>query len=117
MSHGSFCHAELPTPDLEKSRSFYEGSFGWTFRIVPGMETYAMFTTSNGFDAGPNAEPPSEAGPILHIEVDDIDAALTKIADAGGATVIGKTEISDEFGYYAIFLDNVGNRLGLWSQG
>jgi len=121
MSHGSFCHAELPTPDLEKSQSFYEGSFGWTFRIVPGMETYAMFTTPNGFgggfDAGPDAEPASGAGPILHIEVDDIDAALTKIADAGGATVIGKTKISDEFGYYAIFLDNVGNRLGLWSQG
>jgi predicted enzyme related to lactoylglutathione lyase len=121
MSHGSFCHVELSTPDLEKTQSFYERIFGWTFRIFPGMETYAMFTTPDGFgggiDAGPNAEPPSKAGPILHIEVDDIDDALTRIAHAGGATVIEKTRISEEFGYYAVFLDNVGNRLGLWSQG
>ncbi len=120
MAHGSFCHIELSTTDIEKTRSFYEGIFGWTFQIFPGMETYAMFETpggpGGGFDAGPNAEGPSAVGPVLHIEVDDIDAALAKIEEAGGKTVAGKTKISDEFGYYAVFLDNVGNRLGLWSN-
>jgi len=79
-----------------------------------------MFQTpdglGSGFDAGPNAERPATARPVLHIEVDDIEAALAKIDEAGGKTVSGKTKISDEFGYYAVFLDNVGNRLGLWSQ-
>lgn len=120
MAHGSFCHIELSTTDIEKTRSFYEGIFGWTFQIFPGMETYAMFQTpgglGGGFDAGPNADGPSAVGPVLHIEVDDIDTALAKIGEAGGKTVAGKTKISDEFGYYAVFLDNVGNRLGLWSQ-
>jgi len=120
MAHGSFCHVELCTSDIEKTRSFYEGIFGWTFRIIPGFESYAMFATpgglGGGFDAGPGAEPPSEGGPILHIEGDDIDATLRKIGDAGGKTVAGKTKISDEFGHYAVFLDNVGNRMGLWSS-
>ena len=120
MAHGAFCHVDLATTDLARTRSFYEKIFGWTFQVFPGMESYAMFQTpcglGGGFDGGPNAEPPSDKGPVLHIEVDDIDAALAKIAKAGGKTVAGKTKISDEFGYYAVFLDNVGNRLGLWSQ-
>lgn len=120
MAHGDICHIELHSNDIQATRTFYETVFGWTFRIFPGMETYAMFQTrggpGGGFDAGPNAEPPSAAGPVLHIEVEDIDAALTKIEEAGGKTVAGKTKISDEFGYYAVFLDNVGNRLGLWSK-
>ena len=120
MAHGSFCHVELATNDLGKTRSFYETTFGWTFQVFPGMETYAMFQTPDGlgggFDAGPNADPPSDKGPILHIEVEDIEVALGKIEKGGGKTVIGKTKISDEFGYYAVFLDNVGNRLGLWSR-
>jgi len=120
MAYGSFCHIELKTTDLGKTRSFYESIFGWSFQVIPGFESYAMFQTPDGldggFDAGPNAEPPSELGPILHIEVDDVDAALRKIEQAGGSTLAGKTKISDEFGYYALFRDNVGNRLGLWSK-
>jgi predicted enzyme related to lactoylglutathione lyase len=34
----------------------------------------------------------------------------------GGRALVRKTKISDEFGYFALFLDNVGNRLGLWSR-
>jgi predicted enzyme related to lactoylglutathione lyase len=120
MAQGSICHLELKTTDVGKTRSFYETIFGWTFQIIPGMETYAMFQTpgglGGGFDAGPDAESPSDQGPIVHIEVDDIDATLAKIEEAGGKTLAGKTRISDEFGYYALFLDNVGNRLGLWSK-
>ncbi len=116
MAHGSFCHIELSTTDIEKTRSFYEGIFGWTFQVFPGMETYAMFETPSGPGGGFDAGPPSDKGPIVHIEVDDIDTALAKIEEAGGKTIAGKTKISDEFGYYAVFLDNVGNRLGLWSQ-
>ena len=69
-----------------------------------------------GFDSGPNAEPPSEVGPILHIEIDDIEATLAKIGEAGGRTIVPKTKISDEFGFFALFVDNVGNRMGLWSR-
>jgi predicted enzyme related to lactoylglutathione lyase len=120
MAQGDICHIELQTSDIEATRSFFETLFGWTFEIIPGFETYAMFRTPSGLgggvDAGPNAEAPTKTGPILHIEVDDIESTLAKIAEAGGETVVGKTKISDQFGHYAVFLDNVGNRLGLWSQ-
>lgn len=120
MSHGSFCHVELPTTDLEASRKFYQEIFGWTIDDIPGMEGYALFTTPDGLggglNAGPDADPPAKKGPILLVEVNDIEEGLKKIVSFGGQQLLPKTKISDEFGYYALFLDNVGNRLGLWSK-
>jgi predicted enzyme related to lactoylglutathione lyase len=79
-----------------------------------------MFRTpgglGGGIDGGPNAEAPSKVGPVLHIETEDIDAMLKEIQAAGGETLLPKTKISDTFGHYGLFLDNVGNRLGLWSR-
>jgi len=120
MATGDFCHVGLFTTDPEKTRAFYESIFGWTFDAIPGFDTYLMFATPSGlgggFDSGPNAEPPGESGPILHLEVDDINATLARIAEAGGTTLVPKTKISDKFGSFALFLDNVGNRIGLWSN-
>jgi len=120
MSTGDICHIEFPTTDLAASRRFYGEIFGWRFEEIPGMAGYALFTTPSGLgggiDGSGRAEPPSERGPILHLEVEDIDATLERIEAAGGRTVIPKTKISDEFGFYALFLDNVGNRLGVWSR-
>lgn len=120
MAHGDVAHIEFSTPDLAASRRFFETIFGWRFSDVPGMDGYSLFTTpagqGGGLMSGPQAETPSATGPILHLEVDDIDAALVKIAAAGGKTLLAKTKISDEFGFFALFLDNVGNRLGVWSR-
>jgi predicted enzyme related to lactoylglutathione lyase len=120
MANGRICHIEFSTTDIEATRSFYEEIFGWTFQIFPGFETYAMFTTPDGvgggFDAGPKADPPTDKGPIIHIEVNDIETTLEKIEEQGGTPLVGKTKISDAFGYFALFLDNIGNRVGLWSR-
>jgi len=40
----------------------------------------------------------------------------TAQGDGGNRKDASGVSLSDEFGYYAVFLDNVGNRLGLWSQ-
>ena len=120
MANGDFCHIQFSSTDIDKTKTFFETIFGWTFQDIPGFETYAMFQTPNGLgggvDLGPSAEPPSDQGPILHIETDDIDGTLAKIIENGGRTIVPKTAISDEFGHFALFLDNVGNRFGLWSS-
>jgi hypothetical protein len=119
MAQGNVAHIEFATTDLAASRRFYEQVFGWHFEEVPGIEKYMMFATpggqGGGFDAGPRSSGPSATGPILHIEVGDIDATLAKIASLGGRTLQPKMRISDDFGFFALFLGNVGNRLGLWS--
>jgi predicted enzyme related to lactoylglutathione lyase len=123
MAQGDVAHIEFGTSDLAASRRFYERIFGWHFEDVPGMEKYMkymMFATPSGqgggFDAGPRSSGPSAARPILHIEVSDIDPTLARISEMGGKTFVPKTKISDEHGHFALFLDNAGNRLGVWSQ-
>jgi uncharacterized protein len=119
VAQGNVAHIEFGTSNLAASRRFYERIFGWHFEEAPGMADYMMFTTpggqGGGFGAGPRSSGPSASGPILHVEVGDIDAALARISEMGGKTLVPKTKISDEHGHFALFLDNVGNRLGLWS--
>jgi uncharacterized protein len=119
VGQGDVAHIELATNDLAASRRFYERVFGWRFEEAPGLEKYVMFSTPNGqgggFDAGPRSSGPSTTGPILHVEVVDIDTTLAQIGEMGGKTLVPKTKISDEHGHFALLLDNVGNRFGLWS--
>jgi predicted enzyme related to lactoylglutathione lyase len=120
MPHGDVWPMEYPTTDLRASRAFYSTAFGWKFLDAPGMQDYALFATpggqQGGFSGGAGAEAPSDRGAIAHIEVDDIGAALAEIHSLGGRTLTPKTKISDEYGFHALFLDNVGNRLVQWSH-
>ena len=112
--HG-FCHFEIPTTDAQKTRDFYSKIFGWkTSEDMPG---YVMFATGENQGGGFTQESkPSQDGVILYIEVEDIVKKLGEIEAAGGAKVKDKTEISPEFGFYALFNDPCGNIMGLWSK-
>lgn len=112
--HG-FCHIEIPTTDVGKSRAFYGEVFGWEFD--EGGDGYVMFRPPAGVGGGFTAErKPCEEGIALYIEVEDIPQTMRKIESSGGRIVTPKTKISDEFGFFAIFVDPVGNSLGLWSK-
>lgn len=116
MSHGSICHIEIPTTDAAKARAFYEDVFNWRTTAMNEMPGYALFFPPDGVGGGFTRAKAPIQGPLLHVEVDDIGVTLAKIVKLGGATITPKTEISDEYGYYAVALDNTGNRIGLWSQ-
>lgn len=119
MANGQICHVELHSRDLTASRRFFEHVFGWTFENVPGFDSYLLFRTPSGLGGGiagdADGDAPSGTGPILYLETEDIDRTLEVIANSGGKVLRHKTRISDAFGYEALFLDNAGNRLGLWS--
>ena len=87
VARGDLAHIELSTTELAASRRFYGEVFGWQFEDVPGMDGYALFRTPDGqgggFISGPQAEAPSAVGPLLHLEVADIDATLARIASLG----------------------------------
>lgn len=110
-------HLEIPAPDMAKAKQFYGDVFKWSFSDM-GPE-YVMFKTGEGdgitgggFDAKMEA---SDKGVNLYIQVEDIPGALKAIAKSGGSVLAEKTKISDEHGFYAIFKDPNGNRLGVWS--
>ena len=53
--------------------------------------------------------------PILVIRVDDAEACLKKVEDAGGKTVVPVSKVGD-FGLYARFKDTEGNVMGIWQD-
>ena len=78
-------YVELPTRDIEAAASFYGRAFGWTMtRFGP---TYAA-TMSGDTDVGLQADQAEATkAPLAVIEVDDLEAALTAVEQAGGTVV------------------------------
>jgi len=60
---------------------------------------------------------PSKDGIIIYLNGgDDLSNILNRIEPAGGKVLVPKRQISEKIGYYALFLDTEGNRLGLFSK-
>jgi len=111
-------HIEIPAPDLEKAKDFYEKIFGWQIQMMPEMD-YALWSPpgEEGVGGGfSKSYPVNKEGILIHIGVDDIDAKLADIEKAGGKIVKPKTKISDEYGFFAEFSDISGNKMALWSK-
>lgn len=114
MAHGDITHLDIPSEDLDRSKRFYSGLFGWQFREVPGFEGYPMWQAPNQISGGGLA--PRGEGfvqPRSYVEVDSIDDVLARIRELGGAVLMEKSPIS-ETSWWAAFTDPDGNVLGLY---
>ncbi|GAA4206187.1 VOC family protein [Actinocatenispora rupis] len=120
---GRIVHFEIPADDVARARSFYADAFGWTMMPMPEME-YTMVQTGPGTEQGMPAEPGFINGgmmhrqeplthPIVTVDVEDIDAALRKVEELGGKTLLGRQPVGD-MGFAAYFTDTEGNTVGLW---
>ena len=114
----SICYVELPAPDVERSAAFYRDVFGWT--VEPSdltRDPYWTFSTGGlGGALDPRKPVQRQAGVLLYLAVDDLEATLAAIERAGGATVQARRPVGGEFGFFAEFRDPAGNHLGLWCR-
>lgn len=102
------------TTNLEESQKFYNDLFGWTYQ--PNNERYTLFNDGGiggGFSL--DSKPLLENGILLFIQVADLKTKLKQIEGAGGTIVLHKTPIGGP-GFYAVFTDPQGNRMGLYSK-
>jgi uncharacterized protein len=121
---GRVVHFEVPFENGDRARAFYQNAFGWSIMPMPEMG-YTMVSTGPTGDQGPT-EPgyiggglmersdPFQ-GPVITVDVDDIDTALAKIEQLGGKTVRTRMEVG-EMGFAAYFTDSEGNLMGLWQN-
>lgn len=88
--HGTFHWNELMTGDVEKAKTFFSQTIGWSFNEMPMPEgTYWVAMLGDKPVGGimsmqgivPEGTPPHW---ISHLAVDDIDARLAKVVSAGG---------------------------------
>lgn len=119
---GRVVHFEIPFDDGERARTFYREAFGWNVDEIPGMD-YTMVTTGPGTETGPSEPGYINGGmaqrsdmlpaPNVVIDVPDIDAALARIGELGGTTLVPRSPVGD-MGHSASFRDSEGNIVGLW---
>ena len=121
---GRVVHFEIPFDDGDRARAFYQTTFGWGFMPMPEMG-YTMVSTGPMGDQGPSESgyigggmmqrsEPSQ-GPIITVDVDDIDATLAAIEEHGGKTVTARQAVG-QMGFSAYFNDPEGNLMGLWQN-
>jgi predicted enzyme related to lactoylglutathione lyase len=118
MIEHKFVHIEIPAKDLPLAEEFYGKVFGWKVMTESASPEYVLFATGEtGVGGGfRKSNKVSNGEVLLHIQTEDIPKTLKKIEAYGGHRVTEKIEIGNNMGYYAVFRDNSGNVLGIWSQ-
>lgn len=114
-NNGAGCpvvHFEVGCKDLEKTTAFYTNLFGWGKTAVP----YSSIINTNskegiqGHLTALGHEPHQYV--TFYIQVEDIEAMLKKITEAGGTKIIGPVPLPDKT-QFAWFKDPEGNMVAL----
>jgi predicted enzyme related to lactoylglutathione lyase len=117
---------EIPCIDLDRGKRFYETVLGAPLMdmLAPGMKMAAFPADwqkgeiSGALVVAEGYEPRADGAVIYLNGGPDLQVALDKVGPAGGKVVLPKTAIPmDGGGYFALFVDSEGNRVGLTSMG
>lgn len=112
---------EIPVADFSRAVTFYQTILGIKIEemqmdgvrmgIFPNDEGTVNVVLAKG-----NDYEPSTKGSVLYLNAgDDLKPVLDKIEKNGGKVLVPKTAISPEMGFFALFIDTEGNKLGLHS--
>lgn len=114
MAAKPIVHFEIMGADGGALKDFYSTLFEWKLEAFDGVSDY--YTTDGGESGvGGAVGQGNENMPnylTVYIQVDDIDSCLARVGDAGGSTVLPRTEIPDVV-TFALFSDPAGNTVGL----
>lgn len=113
---------EIPTMDFSRAVAFYQAILnisieeidmeGTQMGLFPGDGEAVSVALIKG-----DEYKASKDGTIVYLNAgDDLKIVADKIEPAGGKVVVPKTEISPEIGFFAMFIDTEGNKLGLHSK-
>ncbi len=115
---------EIPVTDMNRAKTFYEKVFDIQIGLhkMEGIEmgwfpnkNESGIATGSLINAGEHYKP-SNDGVLVYFYCDDVENEISRVEAAGGNVVSGKTQISEDNGYYAYFIDSEGNRIALHSQ-
>ena len=112
---GQMVHVEIPAGSTAKAKEFWGGLFGWQFEEYPGSPTEYHTTrfseTQGGAIMGADGD---KRGPRVYFDVDDINAAKSRVGELGGTS--GEAFPVPSMGWFAVCRDSEGNEFGLWQN-
>lgn len=113
---------DIPVTNLQRAKAFYQNVLQATFKDEEmGGFQLAVFSAEEGAVSGMlvlgEQYQPSSSGTVVYFNGgDDLSIPLENAVKHGGSIIVPKTPIHDgECGYFALFLDSEGNRVGLYS--
>jgi uncharacterized protein len=113
---------EIPVTNMERATTFYRTLLdadlqkaemgGAPYTFFPGMMSDISGALVQMEQYVPNA-----TGTTVYLNGgDDLTGPLSRVETAGGRILVSKTAIGEGMGYFALFLDTEGNRVGLFSM-
>jgi predicted enzyme related to lactoylglutathione lyase len=113
---------EIPVTDLQRAKVFYQNVLHSTFKDeAMGDFQLAIFDAEQGAVSGMLVQgeryQPTQTGAVVYFSGgEDLSSPLDRVVQHGGSVLMPKTPIHDgDCGYFAMFLDSEGNRVGLYS--
>lgn len=115
---------EIPVTDFYQSVNFYQAIFGVELMVAEySNEKMACFVqdrqTVGAISYAPDFKPSqsTEQGVLIHFNCEDIDWSIQQVLKHGGRITVPKKKIQAEGkGYFAVFADPAGNRIGLYAD-
>ncbi len=120
---GTFCWAELATPDSQAGKRFYTELFGWSFEEQPIGEGqfYTMFNVGGRQVAAAYQQTPETTAPgvpphwLSYVATDSADRSTTRARELGGTVILEPFDVF-EFGRMSVIQDPAGAVFGLWES-
>ena len=114
----------IPVENFDRAKRFYAHIFDTELQEMEFQQIrLAVFEfseeglrTGGALIAGSDRKPSREGITIYFDCSPDLKAVLGRVPSEGGQIIIEKTELGPGMGYYAIFDDTEGNRIGLYSE-
>lgn len=113
---------EIPAVDFNRAVSFYSAILnidveemdidGIKMGVFPNDGKNVSGAVIKGTDYKPSTN-----GVMVYLNGgDDLQVILNKVATNNGKVIVPKTQISPELGFYGMFIDTEGNRVGVYSM-
>ena len=124
MKNNAVTWFEIPVTSMDRAVKFYETVFGVKLYVDQfGPVLMGRFPhdpkkpgSSGSLVYNEDFYKPSTDGTLVYFSSLDVAIEVGRIKDAGGKVIQGKTLISDDIGYMALFIDTEGNRVALHSK-
>jgi uncharacterized protein len=112
---------EIPTADFSRAIAFYQTVLNINMEVTE-MDGIKMALFPNAGEGvfvqliHSSDYKPSADGTVVYLNGgDDLQKVADKIEANGGKVIVPKSEIGPDMGFFAIFIDTEGNKLGLHS--
>ena len=112
---------EIPATDISRAVKFYQEILGISIERMdfPEMEMgifpYEGQMVTGVIMKGEGYQPSADGITIYLNGGENLQIILDKVEKSGGKIIVSKTPHADESGFFAIFLDSEGNKMGLHS--